>query len=48
MNDEVRKMEEIYGSDGVKERFELLSKEAMELLDLSEVSAHFKATFIGG
>ena len=43
-----RKMEEIYGSDGLKERFEPLSKEAMELLDLSEVSARFKATFIGG
>ena len=41
-------MEEIYGSDGEKVVTNLLSKEAIELLDLSTVSDCFKATFIGG
>ena len=41
-------MEEIYGSDGEKVDTNMLSKEAIELLDLSTVSDCFKATFIGG
>ena len=41
-------MEEIYGSDGKKEWFRLLSKEALQLLDIKEVSSSFQATFIGG
>lgn len=43
-----KSMEEIYGSDGEKVVTNLLSKEAIELLDLSTVSDRFKATFIGG
>lgn len=42
------KMEEIYGSDGSKERYSLLSEEAKKMLDLSGVSKRFIATFIGG
>ena len=42
------KMEEIYGSDGIKERYGLLSEEAQKMLDLSGVSKRFIATFIGG
>ena len=42
------KMEEIYGSDGIKERYRLLSEEAQKMLDLSSVSKRFIATFIGG
>ena len=42
------RMEEIYGSDGIKERYGLLSEEAIKMLDLSGVSKRFIATFIGG
>ena len=42
------KMEEIYGSDGIKERYRLLSEEAQKMLDLSSVSKRFIATFVGG
>lgn len=42
------RMEEIYGSDGIKERYGLLSEEAKKTLDLSGVSKRFIATFIGG
>ena len=42
------KMEEIYGSDGIKERYRLLSEEARKMLDLSGVSKRFIATFGGG
>ena len=41
-------MEEIYGSDGSKEKFGLLSEEAKKMLDLSSVSRRFIAAFIGG
>ena len=43
-----RRMEKIYGSDGVNKKYELLSEEAIKSLDLSNVSNQFKATFIGG
>jgi hypothetical protein len=39
-------MEEIYGSDGEHIRYGLLSKPARELLDLSQVSPQFIATFL--
>lgn len=42
------KMESLYGSDGTNKEFGLLSKQAIELLDLSEVSEQFKTTFLGG
>lgn len=41
-------MEEIYGSDGQKKSFSLLSKEALKMLDLSNASSRFLATFKGG
>ena len=41
-------MEEIYSSDGKQKRYGLLSKEAIKMLDLSNTSDLFKATFIGG
>ena len=41
-------METIYDSDGNNGRFELLSKEAVEMLDLSHASDLFIATFKGG
>lgn len=43
-----RNMEEIYGSDGKNKRTRLLSEEAKKLLDLSNSSPRFLATFIGG
>ena len=43
-----RNMEEIYGSDGNNKSTSLLSEEAIKLLDISKVSNHFKAAFIGG
>ena len=43
-----RGMEEIYGSDGVKKYYRPLSTEAMKMLDLTGISAQFKAAFIGG
>ena len=43
-----RTMEEIYGSDGENKHTNLLSKEATELLDLSNVSENFINTFLGG
>ena len=42
------KMEEIYGSDGKNKTTNLLSEEAISLLDLSNASNRFIATFIGG
>lgn len=41
-------MEEIYGSDGKNIKFGKLSKEAASLLDLSNASSDFLATFKGG
>ena len=41
-----KKMEEIYGSDGEHIRYGLLSNPARELLDLSQVSSRFIATFL--
>ena len=41
-----KKMEEIYGSDGKHIRYGLLSKPARKLLDLSQVSPQFIATFL--
>ena len=41
-------MEEIYSSDGKQKKYGLLSKEAIKMLDLSNTSDLFKATFIGG
>lgn len=46
LNDQ--KMEEIYGSDGTKTKFSVLSEEAKKMLDLSNVSRRFKSAFIGG
>ena len=43
-----RNMEEIYGSDGKNKRTRLLSEEAKKLLDFSNSSNRFLATFIGG
>ena len=43
-----KSMEEIYGSDGENKHTNLLSNEAIELLDLTGASDRFKATFIGG
>lgn len=44
----VRSMEEIYGSDGDKKTYCPLSEEAIKMLDLSNASKLFQATFIGG
>lgn len=41
-------MEEIYGSDGKNKTTNLLCEEAISLLDLSNASSRFMATFIGG
>jgi pilus assembly protein CpaF len=41
-----KRMEEIYGSDGEHIRYGLLSNPARELLDLSQVSSRFIATFL--
>ena len=41
-------MEEIYSSDGNEGKYEPLSKEAIKMLDLSNASDLFKATFLGG
>ena len=41
-------MEEIYGSDGLHIKYGKLSKEAANLLDLSQASDSFLATFKGG
>ena len=41
-------MEIIYDSDGNIKKYEMLSKEAIKMLDLSHASDLFKATFIGG
>ena len=43
-----KKMEEIYGSDGKHKKYSLLSEEAKKMLDLSEASERFIATFTGG
>lgn len=43
-----RGMQEIYHSDGKNKQYELLSKEAIKMLDLSHASDLFKATFLGG
>ena len=43
-----KKMEEIYSSDGLKEKYGLLTEEIVKMLDLSEVSRQFTATFLGG
>ena len=42
------KMEEIYGSDGNKKRFGVLSNDALSLLDVSNATRLFKKTFLGG
>ena len=41
-------MEEIYGSDGKRKKTRSLSEEAIKMLDTSQVSNRFMATFIGG
>ena len=41
-------METIYDSDGENKKYELLSKEATRMLDLTNASDLFKSTFIGG
>ena len=41
-------MEEIYGSDGAKKRFNRLSEEALKTLNQSHFSNRFIAKFIGG
>ncbi len=43
-----KEMEEIYGSDGNKEKYGLLSEGAIQMLDLSNVSSRFNETFLGG
>ena len=43
-----KRMEEIYGSDGKNKKTSVLSEEAIKLLDVSNVSSRFKATYIGG
>ena len=43
-----KKMEEIYGSDGVKKKTSVLSNEAKKLLDITNPSARFIATYLGG
>ena len=43
-----RSMDEIYGSDGKHKKTRLLSEEAVKMLDLSQASQRFIATFIGG
>lgn len=43
-----QKMEEIYGSDGKDKHTKQLSEEAIKMLDLSQASNRFIATFIGG
>ena len=43
-----RKMETLYGSDGLNKVYGLLSEDAIKLLDLSNVSEQFKTTFLGG
>ena len=43
-----RGMEEIYCSDGNIRQYQPLSREAIKMLDLSEVSDLFKAAFLGG
>ena len=43
-----KKMEEIYGSDGKNQKTNLLSEEAVKLLDVSSFSNRFIAKFIGG
>lgn len=45
---EGKKMEEIYGSDGVKKKTSVLSNEAKKLLDITNPSARFIATYLGG
>ena len=41
-------METIYDSDGNEKKYELLSKEATKMLDLTHASNLFKTTFLGG
>lgn len=43
-----KKMEEIYGSDGKTKRTNVLSNEAKNLLDTSNTSHRFIATYLGG
>ena len=43
-----KKMEEIYGSDGVRKKTSVLSNEAKKLLDIVKPSTRFIATFLGG
>ena len=43
-----RGMEEIFHSDGNSKQYAFLSKEAIKMLDVSNVSDLFKETFIGG
>lgn len=43
-----KSMEEIYGSDGKHKKTRLLSEEATRMLDLSQASHRFLATFKGG
>ena len=43
-----KKMEEIYGSDGKSKRTSVLSNEAKKLLDITNPSNRFVATFLGG
>ena len=41
-------METIYDSDGKDKKYELLSNDALKMLDISDASKLFKTTFIGG
>ena len=43
-----KKMEEIYGSDGTKKKTNVLSNEAKKLLDITNPSTRFIATYLGG
>ena len=43
-----KKMEEIYGSDGKSKRTSVLSNEAQKLLDITNSSHRFIATYLGG
>ena len=43
-----KKMEEIYGSDGKSKRTSVLSNEAQKLLDVTNSSHRFIATYLGG
>lgn len=43
-----QEMEEIYGSDGENKHYGSISKEAISLLDLTQVTPRFKEIFLGG